>query len=341
MTRLLPLLVLALLLPACAPITLSATLGGDPKKLNEATILQDPGAGSAKVAVIDVRGMIADRNVGGGMFSPGQNPVDELTARLDRAARDSDVKAVILRINSPGGTVAASESMHREVRRFSERTGKPVVASLGEVAASGGYYLALAADEILAQPTTITGSIGVIMPTMNFSEGLSRIGIKSRAIKSGPNKDLGNPFEPVREGQYAVLQGIVDDFYGRFKGLVVERRPLSDGVVDEATDGRVYTGTAAAAIGLVDAVGDIHDAFEAAKVRAGLSAAQMVKYHGGNGKPRSVYASAETPTPSANGAGPGGGTEFNLLQIELPTDVLASGASASSGFYYLWMPGVW
>lgn len=340
MRRLLPLLAVSLFLPACAPVTLSATLGGDPKKLNEATILRDPGAGSAKVAVIDVRGLIADRNVGGGMFSSGLNPVDELTARLNRAARDSDVKAVILRINSPGGTVAASESMHREVRRFSEATGKPVVASLGEVAASGGYYLALAADEILAQPTTITGSIGVIMPSMNFSEGLSRLGIESRAIKSGPNKDLGNPFEPIREGQYAVLQGVVDDFYGRFKGLVVERRELSDGIVDEATDGRIYTGTAAKAIGLVDTVGDIHDAFDVAKERAGIGAAEMIKYHGGNGKPRSVYASSGTPAPSAAGAG-GGGSEINLLHIELPADVLAGGGSASSGFYYLWMPGVW
>lgn len=334
MRQLIPLLAFVALLPACSPVTLSATFGADPKEIKETPIIRESGAGGDKVAIIDVRGLIADRSIGGGLFAPGSNPVDDLVARLDRAAKDPDVKAVILRINSPGGTVAASETMHREVRRFSEKTGKPVVASLGEVAASGGYYLALATDEIIAQPSTITGSIGVIMPSMNFSEGLARLGIRSRAVTSGPNKDLANPFEPIREPQYVVLQGVVDDFYIRFRDLVVERRPnLPAEHVSEATDGRIYTGTAAAQIGLVDAEGDLHTAFDRAKALAGIESAQLVKYYSGMGKARSAYAASDTPAPTA------GPTEINLIQLQLP-EHLVNGVSTSSGIYYLWSPGL-
>jgi protease IV len=205
---------------ACAPLSVTIGVGPGDRKLHETTVLTDTGGDGDKVAMIDVRGLIADVREPA-LFGEGHNPVDEFLSRLERAGKDGSVKAVILRINSPGGTVTASDILYREVLRFRETTKKPVVASLGEVAASGGYYLALSADRIIAQPTSITGSIGVIIPTVNFSEGLSRIGIQSRSIKSGPNKDIANPLEPIREGQYAVLQGIVDEFYASFKGLVI------------------------------------------------------------------------------------------------------------------------
>src|SRR5688572_11159974 len=247
----------------CAPTTLSVTLFADNSRLLESAVLTDKGAGEDKVAQIDVRGLIADYADGGILF-PTTNPVDDLTARLRKAQEGPNVKAVVLRINSPGGTVTASDMMYREVRRFADESGKPVVASLGEVAASGGYYLALASDRIVAEPTAITGSIGVLMQTINVSDGLSRIGIKSRSVTSRANKDIANPLEPMREEHYAILQGLVDEFYGQFRGLVMERRGAEPAAgsadpaaasaaatgrrnldmtrFDELTDGRVMTG---------------------------------------------------------------------------------------------------
>jgi protease-4 len=262
--------------------------------------------------------------------------VDELTARLRKAEEDSTVKAVVLRIDSPGGTVAASDMMYREVRGFAQRTGRPVVACLGEIAASGGYYLALSADRIVAEPTSITGSIGVIIPTVNVSEGLNRIGIRSRSITSRPNKDLANPLEPMREEHYAVLQALVDEYFDRFRGLVVERRGASRGEgaraldmdrLDMLTDGRVMTGTKAAEAGLADQTGGVREAFETAKRLAGVRAAKLVKYHREDADPpRSAYAQS--------GAGPPR-SEINFLQLRLDSGALGV---QSAGAYYLWLP---
>lgn len=329
MKRLL-LLSLALLLPACSPLSVTFTLGGRPGELKEATVMQDKGGG-AKVVMIDVRGLIVDAPRPG-LFSAGASPVDELVARLKLAEEDSSVKAVVLRINSPGGSVTASDTMYREVRRFCEVTKKPVVASFGEIAASGGYYLALAADEIVTQPTTITASIGVIMPTVNVSDGLRRIGVVARSVKSGENKDLANPMEPMREGQYAVLQGMVDEFYGRFRGLVVARRPgLDTGRIDELTDGRIVTGAEAVRAGLADREGDLRDAFARAKTLAGLPSARLVKYHTGIARPLTPYsAEAEAAT-----GGAGGASEVNLVQFDFGEGGLG-GLLGGGNAYYLW-----
>jgi protease-4 len=268
------------------------TLFADSAKLVETTVEADRNYGENKVALIDVRGLIAERTEAG-LFSNGSSSVDELACRLKRAELDPQVKAVILRINSPGGTVTASDMMYREVRRFEEETKKPVIASFGEVAASGGYYLGLSADRIIAEPTSITGSIGVIIPTVNFSEGLARIGITSRSVKSGKNKDLGNPLEPAREEHFAVLQTTVDEFYAGFKALVVERRGRAAGEgmttldraqLDDLTDGRIVTGARAVAVGLADQTGGIRDAFRVAKSMAKIERARLVKYYSEGGE---------------------------------------------------------
>lgn len=340
------LFVFLLVSPGCTPVTVSFTLFADNGRLKETTVQTDGGSGEAKVVMIDIRGLIADREESG-LLSRGPNPVDDLVAKLQRAEQDGSVRAVILRISSPGGTVAASDMMYREVRAFSERTGRPVVASLGEIAASGGYYLALAADRIVAEPASITGSIGVIIPTVNVSEGLSRIGIRSRSITSRANKDLANPLEPMREEHYAVLQALVDEFYDRFRSLVVERRgpshvgPVAAGRepvaarmldsarVDTLTDGRVVTGVKAAEEGLVDQTGGIHDAFAVAKSLAGVRAAKLVKYYRQDADPpRSAYAQSDAPRADR-------GSEINLLQLRLGTSVLGS---ETAGAYYLWAP---
>lgn len=314
-------------LVACSPVTFSVTLGEGDRPLRESAVLAE-GEGPSKVAMIEVQGLIADARVPG-LLSAGANPVDEVVARLRRAESDASVKAVLLRINSPGGTVTGSDVLYRELREFRKRSGKPIVVSMSEIAASGGYYTALAADRIVANPTTITGSIGVIIPTFNFSNGMSRLGIVARSIKSGENKDLANPFEPMREGQYAVLQTMVDEFYARFRALVVARRPmLKPEDVATATDGRVFSGEHAQRIGLVDELGGIPEAFAAAKRLAGVERARLVQYTPeGAPRPRTAYAeSPENPTASVN-----------LLQLNVGSG-LSTMQFNTSGVYYIWIP---
>ena len=316
----------ALGLAGCTPVTFSFTFGEESRLLSETTVAADEAPGKDKVALIDVRGLLSDRS-SDSLFSSKANPVDALTARLEKAERDPEVRAVVLRINSPGGGVTASDMMYREVLRFRERSGKPVVASLGEVAASGGYYLALAADRIIAEPTSITGSVGVIIPTINVSEGLGKIGIRARNLTSGPNKDMGDPLTPPKERHFVLLQGLVDEFYSRFKGLVVERRPgLVAATADEVTDGRVVSGARAVEVGLADATGGVRDAFEAAKSLAGVQGARLVKYHARAPGPRSPYGGVTAEPP--------GVTEFNLIRLDTP-GLIESGSPAA---YYLWTP---
>lgn len=337
---LLPLLALSSFLPACTPVTVSFELFGREKNLTETVVTTDENA-TAKVAVIDIEGLIVDANLPP-LFSKGGNPVDDVVARLEMARVDQNVKAVVIRINSPGGSVTGSDVVYREVMRFKEKTGKPVVVSMTEVAASGGYYVSLAADKIVAYPTTITGSIGVIIPTINFSNGLNRIGIVARSVKSGPNKDIANSLEPMRESQYVILQNLVNEFYDGFKAKVKERRPHLDMArFDEATDGRIVSGKEALALGLVDSLGGIRDAFDEAKALAGVTSAKMVKYKPeGSIKPRTPYASADEPlsVPSmGQTGGMKGGTEINLLQIN-SSGLYPSAGPAPSAVYFLWLP---
>jgi protease-4 len=321
-------LLAAVSLTACSP-KIQIGIGADDYILKETLVFSDTAPANNKIVMIDVRGMITD-SARSGLLGPGANPVDRFVAELNLAERDKSVKAVIVRISSPGGTVTGSDIMYTELRRFAEQSKKPIVASMGEVAASGGYYLAIGADHIVAQPTTITGSIGVIMPTINFSSGLNRIGIESRAIKSGPNKDMANPLEPMRDSQYAVLQAMVDDFYARFKGLVVERRRnLTADNVAMATDGRVFTGMQAEKLGLVDELGGVRESFAAAKRLAGIPGASLIKYGDPSRPARTAYADSSLPPASH------AGTEVNVLKLDLNHP---GAVTDTSGFYYLWQP---
>ena len=230
--------------------------------LTETIVLEDPGAdSSAKIALIQITGMIADADRPG-LITKGENPVSRLVESLRKAAKDSKIKAIVLRINSPGGTVTASDVVYREIQHFKRTTKKPVVVLMSDLATSGGYYIACAGDEIIAHPTTIPGSIGVIIQSFNFSEGLRRSGFKADAIASGPNKTAGPPFEPMPAEHRALLQGLVDEFYDNFVTIVTESRPnLSPADLKWITDGRVVTGRRAAEVGLIYSTGDLRDAF--------------------------------------------------------------------------------
>jgi protease-4 len=278
-----------------------------------------------KIALIDVEGMLLNARTSG-LLSSGDNPVSLFRERLDAAAGDKRVKAVVLRINSPGGAVTASDIMYNDLVQFRKETGKPVVACLMDVAASGGYYVAMASDRVYAHPTTVTGSIGVIMSLYNASGLLSLVGVVSEPIKSGPNKDMGSPTRPMTPEERALFQGIVDSFYEQFVEVVAKGRShcLEREQVKALADGRVYTGTEAKKLGLVDEVGYLEDAFQAAAELAGIKDAKVVAYDRNSGYRGSIYAAA--PRIPA--------------EINVKLDIPGLGGPGEAGFMYLWQPGV-
>lgn len=274
-----------------------------------------------KIALIDVDGMILNARASG-LFSDGDNPVSLFHEKLEAAADDPDVKAVVLRLNSPGGAVTASDIMYHDLMKFREKTGKPVVACMMDVAASGAYYLAMASDCVYAHATTVTGSIGVIMTLYNASGLFQKIGVESNPIKSGPNKDIGNPGRPMTPEERAILQSVVNCFYNQFVHVVAAGRHLPEERVRELADGRVYSGLEAKELGLIDAVGHLEDAIATAKQLACLKDAEIVAYDRCDGYRGSIYAGLPK-IPS----------EINV-KLQLPGLNVNPGAS----FMYLWQP---
>lgn len=289
-------MVAPLVLGGCITVNLG---GGRPGPLEEVAV---SGEGRHKVAVVDLTGIILGetRTTLFGL-SPLASMVDRVQAQLDRAAEDGNVKAVVLRVNSPGGTVTASDVIYQAVRRFKEKKKVPVVASLIDFAASGGYYVAMASDEILAHPTTITGSIGVIVQNTNVSGLYDKLGLSDQTVKSGPYKDLGSSRRVPTPQERAIVQSVVDGMFGRFLAVVQAGRPrLPPERIRALADGRVYLADQALANGLVDGVGYMQDAVDAAKARAGLEEATVVLYvRPGGARPTHLYAAADdAPRPA-------------------------------------------
>lgn len=322
-------LLLLISLAGCGPVTFVVGVTPGDQQVTSTLVRREAGAKGHRIAIVDVTGLIVNGRRQG-LLREGENPVDLFVEELNAAAVDARVKAVVLRLNTPGGTVTASDVMCRELQRFRERTGKPVVALMMDVAASGGYYVATAADEIVAYPTTVTGSIGVIVQTISVKQGLSRIGIHAEAITSGDNKDAGSPLSQMTPEHRAVLQNLVDDFYAQFIERVRTNRPgIAEARFAEVTDGRVLSGVDAAEAGLVDQVGDLDTALSRAKARAGIAAADVILYH----RPLNHVAS-----PYASVAAPSVGTQVNLAQINLGREPTSFGGLGSVAFLYLWQP---
>jgi protease-4 len=275
-----------------------------------------------KVAIIDVEGMILNAKTSGWLTS-GDNPLALFRERLDAAATDKRVKAIVLRINSPGGAVTASDIMYQEILSFRRDTGKPVVACMMDVAASGAYYLAMGCDCVYAHPTTVTGSIGVIMSLYNASGLLTKIGVISDPIKSGPNKDIGSPARTMTAEERAILQGMINSFYDQFVKVVMEGRHLSLDQVRTLADGRIYTGLEAKRCGLVDEVGYLEDAIRAAMDLACIKDAAIIAYDRGEGYRGSIYAGMPR-IPS---------------EINVKLDVPGLSNHGGAAFLYLWEPG--
>ena len=293
-------------------------------KLRETTL---SGEGDDKILLIDISGML-DTQKESGLLEQPSLPA-RLKEELETAQKDEHVKALLLRINSPGGTVTASDILYHEILEFKKKQKVPVVAAMMDMATSGGYYVAMASDRIFAHPSTITGSIGVIMVTANAQGLLEKIGVHPTAIVSGPKKAMGSPFQPLQEDEREIFQGVIDTLYGRFLSVVETGRPnLSKDPIRQLADGRVYTAEVALQKGLVDQIGYLDEAIEWVKQEANLEEAQVVTYRrGGGGGHANIYSSVDPPT-----IGP----------LGLPSVDSASLFRVLSGggphFMYLWMP---
>ena len=311
-------ILLALLASGCVTIDLP---GGKPGPLVE-TVLE--GDGPAKVLLLEIDGVISESveptRFG---FDESESVVARARSQLEKARRDEDVVALVLRIHSPGGTATASEIVYREIRRFKEARSVPVVAELMGVATSGAYYVAMAADAVLAHPTTVTGSIGVIFSGVNVSGLLGKLGIEDQTFTAGEYKDSGSPLREMRPEERRQIQAILDDLHQRFREVVAEGRPqLGAERVAALSDGRLYSAEQALASGLIDGITDLPGAIDEAKRRAGVADARVVSFHRDRDWRENLY----TLPPAAQAP-----------LLELPG---LFGGLRSPGFLYLWWPGL-
>lgn len=226
--------------------------------------------GADKIGIIEISGTIAGTSTTG-LLSGTTASASDIMAIIRQAAARQDVKAVVVRVDSPGGTSVASQEIGVELDKL-RASGKPVVTSMGDVCASGGYWIACSTDHIMANPATLTGSIGVIMELQNIQGLYEKIGVKEVVIKSGEHKDIGSPFRDLTATERQLLQGIVQDSYQQFIDQVVKGRQgkITREQLMPLADGRIFTGAQAKELGLVDSLGDYYDAVEQAKVMAGI-----------------------------------------------------------------------
>ncbi len=277
MTRIIP-VCLAAAAAGCVFNRVEIPLGGSLRAYDEKTVSAEPRA-EGKIAMIDLEGILTSDHHES-IFGIKEPAAAAFVEKLKKAEEDPGVKAVIVRIDSPGGDVTTSDILHNELKSFKERTRRPAVACFMGLATSGGYYVAGACDRIVAHPTSITGSIGVIALHVSLSGLMDKIGVKATALKSGARKDAGSPFRDLTEEDRGLLQSLVDQAHERFIRVVAEGRRgrLMEAEVRAAADGRVFTARQALDAKLVDRVGYLKDALEEAKSLAGIRAAELVMY---------------------------------------------------------------
>jgi protease-4 len=309
----------ALLLPSgCVTVELPF---GPAQPLVESVVHGEEGG---KILMLQIDGVISAEPQSATFFSPGESRIARLREELDRARKDDEIAALLLRIDSPGGTASASDTLYSEIARFKRERGVPVVAQLMGVAASGGYYVALAADHIVAQPTTVTGSIGVIFGGVNLTGLLDKIGVEDQTLVSGPYKDAGSMIRRMRPEERAQLQSVLDDLFERFVSVVRSGRPELDAEeIDRLADGRIYSAPQALDNGLVDEVGDLLNGVRAAEDAAGLASSRVVTYHRPRERRNNLY-SVAAPVQG-----------FDLEWRPSLRELLPSPA-----FLYLWTPAL-
>ncbi len=311
---------IALLFSGCT--TPRITLFSDASDPLKEVVLE--GTDDDKILVIPITGVISDSPKSRFMRTK-PSVVQEVVSHLRLAEKDDRIKAVLFKVDTPGGTTTASDILYHEIVSFKQRTGKKMVVCMMNLATSGGYYVSLPADVIMAHPTTVTGSIGVIMMRPEVSGLMKKIGVDVRVNKSGENKDMGSPFRPITPVEENMLQELADALGRRFVGLVKQHRKMSDAQLATVADARVFLADAAVAAGLVDKIGYLPDAIDEARRIAELGAgARVITYRRTYFPDDNLYnsltsGSRANPTPM-------------LVDMGLFGDLL----SLNTGFYYLW-----
>ena len=306
------------IMTGCSPHFHLDFLGKD--QISEVTLIQNES--KEKILLIDVSGVIAtslDVNI----LAREKNILSSIRYRLEKAVEDRWIKGIILRIDTPGGEVTASDIIYNEIQLFKEKTGVPVVVLGMGIMASGGYYIASAADYIITHPTAITGSIGVISIFPNIQELFDKIGIQVNIIKSGKMKDSGSSFRDMTAEEEAVFQSVVDELYQNFLNVVLESRKelLSREQLKGIADGRIYTAGQALELKLIDEIGYFDRAFEKTKQLASIRNAKVMTYTYYPKSKTNIYASTS-----------------DSLSLSKSDDIQKILPSLQAGFYYLWLP---
>ena len=316
------LLMAALLLcGACQP---RINLFPDPgEALKEYTV---EGEGSDKILLVHIRGMLST-SPNSGLISEAPSQVQEVVSRLALAAEEKDIKAIVLVIHTPGGTVTASDILHQQILRHKQRTEQKVVALLMGLATSGGYYIATAADRIVAHPTTITGSVGTVFIRPDLTGLMDKLGVQAEITKSGKYKDIFSMFRHSTEEERCMMQNMIDELNTRFLDAVRQGRHLDEEKLRKAAGASVLTASQAKDLGLVDSIGYSQEAMAAAKELAGLDKAKVVVYRRSKFKDDTVYNSL---------------TNASSMHAPALVDVGVSGImqSLEPGFHYIWLPAL-
>ena len=311
-------LIVSMLFGCASPRITLFSDASDP--LRETTL---DGTADDKILVIPITGVITD-SPKSRMTRSMPGVVQEVVSHLRLAEKDDRIKVVLFKIDTPGGTTTASDILYHEIVSFKARTGKKVVVCMMNLATSGGYYVSLPADVIMAHPTTVTGSVGVIMMRPEVSGLMEKIGVDVQVNKSGENKDMGSPFRPTTPVQENMLQDLADALGRRFIDLVKKHRGLDGQRLDAVADARVFLADAAVTVGLVDKIGYLSDAIDEAKAIAAIDAdARVVSYR------RTYYPNDNfyNTLTSGSQAGPA-----PLVDLGPFADLL----TLEAGFYYLW-----
>ena len=292
-----------------------------PDPLKEYTL---EGAGADKILLIAVEGMISDKPKKG-FWGESSSLVEQVVVQLNKAQKDRQIKAVLFKINSPGGTITASDILYHEINSYGAKTGNKVTVCMMDVAASGAYYISLPAEMIMAHPTTVTGSIGVISLQPKLKGLMDKVGLAIDVQKTGKYKDMGSPYRESADEEKKLLQKAMDGFGKRFIDLVQKHRKLSAPALAEVSTARIFLAEEALKTGLIDKVGYISDAIKETKKLAGLAEDARVV----------VYRRAEFPEDNYYNTATVSGVKLPvaLVNLELPEIM-----NARAGFYYLW-PG--
>jgi len=283
------------------------------------------GKEKGKVLIIPVRGIISD-NTKKGVFRDMPGMVQEIVSQLRIAEKDEEVRAVLLKIDSPGGSTSATDILYHEIMVFKKRTGVKVVAAMMNMATSGGYYVSLPSDFIIAQPTTVIGSVGVIFLRPAVTDLMGKIGLDIEVIKSGQNKDMGSPFRQSTEEERKIFQDLINELGGRFINLVAKHRKIDQNTLSNISTARVYLANEALQVGLVDEIGYLNDAILQAKKLAGLNEDCKVIVYRRTRYPNDTIYNTSTTKFGSQG--------LSLIDLSILDPI----TSLHTGFYYLWPP---